>query len=76
VVSHFTPGDKAPSMHLIGGWVYPRAVLDDMKKFKFLTLLGLEFRPVGCPVRSKSLYQLCYHQGRRVHGCGGTIASL
>jgi hypothetical protein len=34
----FTPGT-----HFIGGWVDPRAGLDDMEKWKFFTLLGLEF---------------------------------
>jgi hypothetical protein len=36
------PGEKAPSTHLIGGWVSPRAGLDDMEEKKFLILLGLE----------------------------------
>jgi hypothetical protein len=30
--SHFTPGERAPSTHWIGGWVGPRASLDDMEK--------------------------------------------
>jgi hypothetical protein len=39
----FTPGKRAaPSTHWIGGWVDPRAGLDDMEKRKLLTLLGLE----------------------------------
>jgi hypothetical protein len=33
----FTPGT-----HWIGGWVGPRAGLDDLEKRKFLTLPGLE----------------------------------
>jgi hypothetical protein len=33
----FTPGT-----HFIGGWVDPRAGLDDMEKWKFFTLQGLE----------------------------------
>jgi hypothetical protein len=35
--------------------VGPRACLDDMKR-KFLTLPGLELRPLGHPARSQSLY--------------------
>jgi hypothetical protein len=31
--------------------VYPRAGLDDLEKRKFLTLSGLEHRPLGRPVR-------------------------
>jgi hypothetical protein len=42
----------------IGGWVDPRAGLDDVEKRKFLTLPGLELRPLGCPARRQSLYRL------------------
>jgi hypothetical protein len=28
----FTPGERAPSTHWIGGWVHPRADLDDVEK--------------------------------------------
>jgi hypothetical protein len=38
----FTPGERAPGTHRIGGWVGPRTGLDDMEKRKFLTLPGLE----------------------------------
>jgi hypothetical protein len=38
----FTPGERAPGTHLIGGWVDPRAGLDDVENRKFLTLPGLE----------------------------------
>jgi hypothetical protein len=34
----FIPGEEAPVIHWIGGWVYPRAGLDDMEKRKFFTL--------------------------------------
>jgi hypothetical protein len=34
----YTPGERAPGMHWIGGWVDPRAGLDDMEKRKILTL--------------------------------------
>jgi hypothetical protein len=54
----FTPGEKAPSTHWIGGWVGPRAGLDDVEKRKFLTLPGLELRPLCRPARSQSLYLL------------------
>jgi hypothetical protein len=39
----FTPRERAAVTHGIGGWVDPRAGLDDIEKRKFLTLLGLEF---------------------------------
>jgi hypothetical protein len=38
---------KAPVTHWIGGWVDPRAGLDDVKKRKFFTLPGLELRLLG-----------------------------
>jgi hypothetical protein len=28
----FTPGERAPGTHWIGGWVGPRAGLDDLEK--------------------------------------------
>jgi hypothetical protein len=33
----FTPGGRASGTHWIGGWVDPRAVLDDMEKILDLT---------------------------------------
>jgi hypothetical protein len=48
----FTPGERAPSTHWIGGWVDPRAGLDDVEERKFLTLAGLELRPLGRPARN------------------------
>jgi hypothetical protein len=38
----------------------PRAGLDDVEKRKFLSLPGLEFRPLGHPARSQSLCRLRY----------------
>jgi hypothetical protein len=54
----FTPGERAPGTHWIGGWVGPRTGLDDVERRKFLTLPGLELRPLGRPARSQSLYRL------------------
>jgi hypothetical protein len=48
----FTPGERAPSTHWIGGWVDLRAGLDDLEKRKFFTLQGFELRPLGRPSRS------------------------
>jgi hypothetical protein len=42
----FTPGERALGTHWTGGWVEPRAGLDATEKRKFLTLLGLELRPL------------------------------
>jgi hypothetical protein len=56
----FTPGGRAPSTHWIGGWVDPRASLDDVEKVKFLTLSGLELLPLRRPARNQSLYRLSY----------------
>jgi hypothetical protein len=38
--------------------VGPRTGLDDVEKRKFLTLHGLELRPLCRPTRSQSLYRL------------------
>jgi hypothetical protein len=59
---HFTPWERAPGTHWIGGWVDPRAGLNDMEKRKFLTLPGLKPRLLGRPARSQSLYRLHYSQ--------------
>jgi hypothetical protein len=40
--------------------VDPRAGLDASEKRKFLTLPGLELRPLSRPARSESLYRLRY----------------
>jgi hypothetical protein len=49
------PGERRPDIHRIGGWVDPRAGLEDVKKIIFLTIPGLEFRALGRPARSQSL---------------------
>jgi hypothetical protein len=56
----FTPQERAPGIHWEGSWVGPSAGLDYVEKGKFLTLPGLELRPLGRPARSQSLYRLCY----------------
>jgi hypothetical protein len=48
----FTPGERSAGTHWIEGWVDPRASLHDVEKRKFLTLPGLELRPLGHPARS------------------------
>jgi hypothetical protein len=45
----FTLGKRAPCTHWIGS-------LDDVEKRKFLTLPGLELRPLGRLAPSQSLY--------------------
>jgi hypothetical protein len=54
------PGQIVPGTHWIGVWVGPRAGLNIMQKLKFLSLPGLELRPLGRPARSQSLYRLRY----------------
>jgi hypothetical protein len=49
----FTPWERVHGTHWIGGWVGLRASLDDMEKREFLTLLGLELRPLSHPARSQ-----------------------
>jgi hypothetical protein len=57
---HFTLGERAPGIHVIGGWVGPRVGLDDVEKRKFWTLPGLEIEPLGLPARNQSPYRLSY----------------
>jgi hypothetical protein len=56
----FTSRERALGTHLTGGWVGPRAGLDEVEKGKFLILPGLQSRPLGCPAYSQSLYRLRY----------------
>jgi hypothetical protein len=53
----FIPGERAPGIHWIVGWMGPRTGLDNVEKRKFLTLLGLEFRPLHPPAPNQSLYR-------------------
>jgi hypothetical protein len=53
-------GERAPGTHWNGGLVDPRFGLNDVEKRKFLTLPGLELRPLSRPGRSQSLYRLNY----------------
>jgi hypothetical protein len=74
------PGRFAPRNHWIGGWVDPRAGLDDMEKWKFLTPPGLELRPLGRQASSQSLYRLRYPglplNGRTILKWGPIINSI
>jgi hypothetical protein len=44
----FTLGERSPGTHCVG----PRAGLDDVEKWKFLTIPGLELRLLGRQARS------------------------
>jgi hypothetical protein len=57
---HFIPGERVPGTHWVGGWVDPRADLDNMEKWTFLTLAGLELWTLGRPASSQLLYWLRY----------------
>jgi hypothetical protein len=57
---NFSSGERSPDTHWIGGWLGPRAGLDDMKKRKFWALTGLEFQTLCRPARRQSLFRLCY----------------
>jgi hypothetical protein len=46
----FTALERTHLTHRIGGWVGPRASLNDMEKLKFSTLSGLELQSLGRPV--------------------------
>jgi hypothetical protein len=55
----FTPEERAPGTHWVGGWVALSAGLD-IEKRKFSSLPGLELRLIRRPVRSRSLCRLRY----------------
>jgi hypothetical protein len=63
------PRGKSLGTQRIGDWVDPRAGLDDMEKWKFLTLLGLKLRPLGHPVCGQSLYRLHYCTSKISYKC-------
>jgi hypothetical protein len=48
----FTPRVTAHGTHWIGGWMGPRAGLDDVEKRIILPLPGLELRSLGRPACS------------------------
>jgi hypothetical protein len=64
----FTPRERALGTHCIGGWVDPRAGLDDVEKILDPTA-GLKLRPLGCPTRSQSLYRLRYPASHKLVLC-------
>jgi hypothetical protein len=54
----FLSGEFAPSTHFIGGWLDPRAGLDDMEKIRdYWDSISL---PSVAQPRSQSLYRLSY----------------
>jgi hypothetical protein len=56
----FTPVERAPGTHWLGGLVGPRACLDNVEKRKTLPLPGLKLWPLGCPARAQSQSRLLY----------------
>jgi hypothetical protein len=50
-LAFFVSGERATGTHSIGGWVGPRAGLDDVEKRKILLLAGLELRLLGRSAR-------------------------
>jgi hypothetical protein len=52
----FTPwGTTPPGTRWTGGWMSLKAGLDEVEKRKFLTLPGLNLRPLGLPAYSQAL---------------------
>jgi hypothetical protein len=65
----FTPGERAPNIHVIGGWVDPRAGLDAMEKRNLApagiptpAVQPLAGRSTDWPCRNELLYvrSVCY----------------
>jgi hypothetical protein len=83
----FTPGKGPPGTHWIGGWLNPRAGMDDVEKRTLLPYLDSNSDPTpGRPVRSQSLYRLRYpgfapsgnnrNKDRYIETLDSTIATL
>jgi hypothetical protein len=51
-----TPGKELPGTHWIGGWIGPRAGLDDVERRKIVHLLGLKLRSLSHPAPIQSLH--------------------
>jgi hypothetical protein len=64
----FTPGERAPCSHWIRGRVDLRAGLDDLEKRKFLTLPGLELRPLASLAIWSDVYIYIYISKERMLG--------
>jgi hypothetical protein len=56
----FTPRERAPRTHWIGGWVVPESRSGRHGEEKILALPAVELRLNGRPARSQSLYRLRY----------------
>jgi hypothetical protein len=54
------PGKEPPGTHWIGGWAGHITGLNDVEKRKFLTLPGLELRPLCRPAQLWLLMQIDY----------------
>jgi hypothetical protein len=70
------PRGKSPNIHWIGGWIDPRAGLDNVEKRKFLTLSGLKLRLLSHPARSQSLYRLCYLSSNTIKNIFSTCNTI
>jgi hypothetical protein len=57
----FTPGETAPDTHWIGGWVNPRAGLDDVKKRQFFIPSNSEPSVVQPVASCYTEYAVQYH---------------
>jgi hypothetical protein len=76
------PKETGPSSHWIGGWVVPKAGLDDMRKWKFFIPLGLEFWPVtsrytycAVPICFSTVFEMMAHH-IRTHRTGRCATQL
>jgi hypothetical protein len=58
-LGQFTFEERASDTHWVTGWMGPGVGMDDVEKRKFLTLPGLELRPLNSS-RSQSLYRLSH----------------
>jgi hypothetical protein len=61
----FSPWDRTPGTHCIGGWVGPRKCPDNVERRKILPHPGTRTPTPGRQARSQSLYRLRYLGSQR-----------
>jgi hypothetical protein len=61
----YTPGERAPDTHCVGGSVDPRASLDAVES-RTISSPCRESNP-GCPARSPQLYRLGYPGSAKIY---------
>jgi hypothetical protein len=57
----FSPGERDPGTHWIGGWISPRAEVDAVKERKSLASVGIRLQFLGYPAHSLVTELFCLY---------------